>query len=373
MILLVAALLCIGTGRGFAANSYATVVVPPDKIIGATKFLADVAAKINVTYMIYNSLTPKIVLSGDSERVAEVKKLLEKFNSQDSFKELIYVNCCMETLNEGDIKDIGILPASGISAHGYVNLNSNTVDQLGNVFPTWMLRLDTIDDLAVIKLQETLNNGQITAAGEMTLPNGIGGILQAKESLPLHVTGIWDVQNVTYKDVPTEIKITPTMVAYDKDNPANSLIKLDINMSFGYVSDVSTGAGGLPFVGSRETNTSRIVRANDQTYIVAGLVRDKLIKANTGIPILRDIPLLKYLFSENYTRTAREYGILKLNVHLINPDGTLIKKIVDKLEKNPKELPIDNNVPAADGDTNLLQQARANAAAKNNSAVIQNN
>lgn len=96
------------------------------------------------------------------------------------------------------------------------------------------------------------------------------------------------VNNVEYRDTGVILQVTPRI------NP-DGQVDLDIRQE---VSNVVEGPEDRinPTISQREVGTSVSV-ASGQTVILGGLISDRQSQGNSGVPVLRDIPLVGNLFS----------------------------------------------------------------------------
>jgi general secretion pathway protein D len=96
------------------------------------------------------------------------------------------------------------------------------------------------------------------------------------------------VNNVEYRDTGVILQVTPRI------NP-DGQVDLDIRQE---VSNVVEGAPDAinPTISQREVGTSVSV-ASGQTVILGGLISDRQSNGRSGVPVLRDIPLVGNLFS----------------------------------------------------------------------------
>ncbi|WP_161790384.1 type II secretion system secretin GspD [Inquilinus limosus] len=96
------------------------------------------------------------------------------------------------------------------------------------------------------------------------------------------------VNNVEYRDTGVILQVTPRI------NP-DGQVDLDIRQE---VSNVVEGAPDAinPTIAQREVGTSVAV-ASGQTVILGGLISDRQSIGKSGVPVLRDIPLVGNLFS----------------------------------------------------------------------------
>ena len=313
-----------------AAPQYEIVSVPQNKLLATNKLLDELAAEVDVEYRIYNGLTPEIVLYGEPENLKLAKEMLAVFEIPSFFNDLIKIDCSLETISEQNLRSVGLLPTAGVQAYGDLSWSSSA--SMG-----WLFGLATLDNLATIKLQQALSDGTILINSSLTTPNGIGSALDVVESIPLE-SGTGSMVSITYKKVPTKVEVTPTVIYYNREHPEQSLIRLAIHMQVSYVNSATTAADSsnrvYPVIGTRETDSVRIVRADGSPFIAAAFVRDHVIHSSIGIPGLKDIPGLGYLFGEQYSRYEQEYCVLRASINFVQQN---------QLQKSPAEKPVPEN------------------------------
>lgn len=82
------------------------------------------------------------------------------------------------------------------------------------------------------------------------------------------------------------------------------------------VSTVSAISNGLPQTSAREAET--IVRVKDgDTIVIGGLIRDDDVKAMSKIPFLGDLPILGYLFKNEYRDHRRSEVMVFLTIKIL--------------------------------------------------------
>lgn len=132
--------------------------------------------------------------------------------------------------------------------------------------------------------------------------------IQVFRSLPTE-SAIRD-QIIQYRDVGTSLTITPTI------NP-DGYVNLDV------LQEVSSATAesqlGAPVISTREAST-RLFARSGQAVVIGGLIDEHHDRARTGIPLLKDIPLLGYLFGSTRSRTLRSELFVFLTPHIVATD-----------------------------------------------------
>ena len=117
-------------------------------------------------------------------------------------------------------------------------------------------------------------------------------------------------QVVQYRDVGTSLTITPTV------NP-DGYVNLQV------VQEVSTATNetqfGAPVISTREASTHLLARSG-QTVVIGGLVDHQQDWSRSGIPLLKDIPVLGYLFGSTRVTEGTSELFLFLTPHLVATD-----------------------------------------------------
>ncbi|MCC6150336.1 MAG: hypothetical protein IT461_08820 [Planctomycetes bacterium] len=103
---------------------------------------------------------------------------------------------------------------------------------------------------------------------------------------------------VAFKEIATVMEVTPTILA-------DGLIRLDITFTIKeQISTISIQSNDTPVLSNRESVTNVFVR-DGETLVIGGLIRERERNQENGIPFLKDIPLLGYLFKTKNKRTEK--------------------------------------------------------------------
>lgn len=305
-------LFCFATGN--AEPIYQTVDVPEKKMLAVSRLLTDVSGGLGITYSLYYSTAPVVVLYGEPENLRQMMNLLEECFQAKTVDSLLNIHCSLQSMQEGDMINLGFLPPLGVQATGSYQRYNTNASGTNRAYDIWNLTLSTLD-AGSLKLQQGFDTGNIIISGDITTENGLSGELKSKKALPLPVaTSTSSTTSITYKDVITEVKVLPTILEYDTENPENSKVRLDIHVKISFVNKTTYTDSEYPYISIREYDVMRVVKANKQPYITAAIARDTKLKINSGVPILKELPVLKYIFGSEYVRNLREYDILKIKV-----------------------------------------------------------
>jgi general secretion pathway protein D len=120
-------------------------------------------------------------------------------------------------------------------------------------------------------------------------------------------------QVVQYRDVGTQLTIVPTI-------NADGYVNLNI------VQEVSNATAetqfGAPVINTREVESELTVR-DGQTVVLGGLVDHVEQESNSGVPLLKDIPLIGALFRSSQKSSLASELLLMVTPHVIRSDEDL--------------------------------------------------
>lgn len=103
---------------------------------------------------------------------------------------------------------------------------------------------------------------------------------------------------VAFKEIATVMEVTPTILG-------DGLIRLDILFTIKeQIASISIQSNDTPVLSNRESQTNVFVR-DGETLVIGGLIRERERNQENGIPFLKDIPLLGYLFKSKNKRTEK--------------------------------------------------------------------
>lgn len=132
--------------------------------------------------------------------------------------------------------------------------------------------------------------------------------VQVSQALPTDQLVRNDV--VSYRNVGTSLTITPTI---NEEGYVNLLLTQEVSSA---TSEVQFGA---PVISTREATTQVLAR-NGQTVVVGGLVDRQSDRTRSGIPLLKDIPILGYLFGSTRETVSNSELFLFLTPYIVAND-----------------------------------------------------
>lgn len=138
-------------------------------------------------------------------------------------------------------------------------------------------------------------------------------------------------QVVQYRDVGTSLTIRPTI---NPDGYVNLQLTQEVSNA------TSETQFGAPIISTREASTHLFVR-DGRTVVIGGLTEQQRDQSRSGIPFLKDIPILGALFGFTRNNTFRSELFLFLTPHIIatDEDAERIRAQVEATELAGPQLP----------------------------------
>lgn len=243
--------------------------------------------------------TNSIVLQ---ELPENIDRVIEYINKLDQPPRQIKISTQLLEVNTSALQELGVnwvlngadgsnvvdpFGESGIpepERHAQARQNLDLVSAPAGTF--WV---KTIQDSWTLEAQISAlvsdGNGKLLAHPEITTIDNSEARIQMGMKVPIKQFDQSGNTVITFEEVGTMLKVTPHITSDNK-----ILMHLMPERSF-YTYDQ---AGVIINTNNAETN---VVVENGQTAVIGGLTTQDEIQTHAGLPILKDIPLLGYLFS----------------------------------------------------------------------------
>lgn len=168
-----------------------------------------------------------------------------------------------------------------------LNLDIGTLDLFGNL--SAILALKELDNVAKV-----LSSPRI-----VTMNRQPASIQQSTENITLtsQTTGLVVTQLVNRTPVRLELQVTPQITS-------DSSVVMDVNVIREFLG-ASIGTTNAQPVNSRQAKTKIMVRSG-QTAVIGGIYVNDNKVGDVGVPTLKDIPVLGWLFKSRTTENAKQ-------------------------------------------------------------------
>ena len=137
--------------------------------------------------------------------------------------------------------------------------------------------------------------------------------------------------SVNYAKIGPEIKITPHLNDSDE-------VRLDIHETISdLTADPPQGTLGTINYVERAAETTLTVK-DGHTVVIGGLVRDKLTRTSTKVPLFGDIPLLGLLFRSSKETVEKDNLVLILTPHIIRDEDDMRRIFEERMQERQEFL-----------------------------------
>ncbi len=121
------------------------------------------------------------------------------------------------------------------------------------------------------------------------------------------------LQTIQYRNTGVILKVRPTIFSDDR-------IDLDVAQEVSAARQTSTGVNISPTFSQRKVETKLTLREGS-TVMLAGLISSQDNRTETGVPLLKDIPVVGQLFKNDQRTTERTELVVLITPYVISDDS----------------------------------------------------
>lgn len=273
---------------------------------------APVARSIGNSRVVVNAAANSIIIQSTPAEYQQIYGLLQELD-RPSRSALIMATVAEVSLTDGEQFGFNWL-LSQFKSGGYViNGGMGPAPAGGAVSAVGVaLNIATVagDPRALLTAMATSSRVRVLSNPSIVAISGQQASIQVGEDVPILTsqisnantgtgTGQGVLQTVQYRNVGIILKVKPTI-------RAGGRVDLEIAQEVSGVSTASTGLGNSPVVNTRRVET-RLSTLDGNTMLIGGLIREQRDGSNSGLPYLKEIPVLGGFFrtsaGDNITRT----------------------------------------------------------------------
>ncbi|HEY3277840.1 MAG TPA: secretin N-terminal domain-containing protein [Syntrophorhabdaceae bacterium] len=160
------------------------------------------------------------------------------------------------------------------------------------------------------------SKAKLLAAPHILVSDNREARIQVGQQVPLITsetygsTTVAPQRTVQYKDIGIILKVKPQI-------NASGLVTLEMSQEVSTFETITLYANETQIILDKTEASSSLVVQDGQTIIIGGLIREDNTRDSSGIPYLRNIPILGYLFGNRHRKTSRVEIIILLTPHVI--------------------------------------------------------
>ncbi|MFW8600124.1 type II secretion system secretin GspD [Desulfobacterota bacterium M19] len=190
---------------------------------------------------------------------------------------------------------------------------------------------DQTDIFKLFNFLATNNNFTVLSSPQVLVLNNETATVNVGEQVPIITSETSDTtssttsnRTVQYKDTGVILKVTPRI-----NN--DGIILLDIDQQVSSVKDQTTSGVDSPTISTKEIKTKLAVK-NGQSILMGGLIAHNKTTNVSGVPLLKDIPGLGWLFKTKSIKNSKTELMVMVTPYVISSEDVL-----DEYIKNFKE------------------------------------
>ena len=308
-----------------------------------TEIVTGLRSMLNIQKIAQVNAQNAIVVRATPDEVAAAAKIID---SIDKARPEVMIHVQVLTANRDRLRDLGILPGQSVAVTfaprpalqptntSSTSSSSSTTSTTTNTTST-QVSLNNLHALSSADWAATLpgataqailtdNRTRIIQDPEIRITDGERAKLTIGERVPIATgsfqagvgvasTGVNPLVNTqfTYEPVGVTIDVQPRV---HPDGEISMKLTVDISSLAG-----SSNIGGInqPIIADNKVDEGEIRLKEGQASILGGLITQTQTNNVNGIPGLAQVPLMKYLFSDNSNETQDQEVLIILTPHIV--------------------------------------------------------
>jgi len=196
---------------------------------------------------------------------------------------------------------------------------------------TYRLLSDTEDIYGLLNLLATDNNINILSSPQVLVLNNETATVNVGNQVPIVTSQFTDTssissnQTIQYKDTGVILNVTPR-INYD------GIILIDIDQQVSSVNEQITTGVNSPTISTKQVKTKLAVK-NGQSILIGGLIEHNTSDSESGIPLLKDVPVFGYLFKYKEKSDDKTELLIVITPYVIENENVLDQYIEQFKEK----------------------------------------
>lgn len=322
----------VGTG---AANSQ----LPPAVMTAAERIQSERQAAatapaagggtVRNSKIVVNVATNSIIFQGTGEEYIQVQNLLKDLD-RPSRTVLIEVTVAEVGLTNNENFGIEWAIANQTNSHGTVQGGTgffgsaaSTIASTGLGLGTAGLVLTQLNSAgqvrAVLNALASDNRSKILSAPRIVARSGETATITVGAQVPVITstqtglsTGTGVLQSVQYLPTGVILKVKPIVFSSDR-------IDVEVSQEVSSAENTTTGVSASPTIDTRKVET-KIAMRDGATVLLGGLMSSTTSTGNSGVPLLKDIPLIGQLFRVDNNTVNKTELIVLITPYVIGDD-----------------------------------------------------
>ncbi|WP_075989454.1 secretin N-terminal domain-containing protein [Vibrio fluvialis] len=236
--------------------------------------------------------TNAIIVSGTPDQLAQIEVII---NGIDVRQRQVFIEAVISETELGGSDEIGVNLQAAFDKAGFVTNLVSASKLKDNLFI-----FESGDFGALVKAVSTSKDTKLLSKPNLLIMDRERGYITVGQNVPFLVAsevtnGGNSVQRIERKDVGVSLEVTPHVLGGD--------VILVINQESSSVTDSTVAAD---IITNKRTLTTTVVIRDGQTIVLGGLISTENRKTESGVPVLKDVPLIGSLFSSESTNNVQK-------------------------------------------------------------------
>ena len=230
--------------------------------------------------------------------------------------------------------------------HG-VTLSEVAGGAAAQIFPGFSYLFDDSQDVrAVLNALDSITDVNIISSPQLMVLDNHTATLQVGDEVPIAIQSSVStldpdspiVNTIEFRDTGVILSVTPRV-------NSGGMVIMEIEQEVSDVTETTTSGIDSPTIQQRRISSTVAVMSG-QTIALGGLIRDRQGKENTGVPLLKDIPLLGALFGARKSEGSRTELLVLITPRVVS-NGEEARLVTEELRRRlPALVPLEAKITA---------------------------
>ncbi len=339
--------------------SVETTDQPAEVVVESSDVFFSNQGTLNATRIVASEATNTLLIHATPEEYERVLGILHRLDVPQR-QVLVEATIVEVTLNEDLRYGVQYFLEDG---GGQLGLSSGDTVNISPTSPGFSLSLGGNPANAVIDALDSMTRINVISSPNLMILNNESARLVVGDQVPTAVRTATDatstddqvfVSTVEYRDTGVIFEVTPRI------NSSGSVI-LNIGQEVSLVGETDAATGN-PVISQRLINSSVSVDSGE-TIVLGGLFSDRRSGSNSGIPILKDLPVAGNLFGTSSRSSAQTELLVLITPRIVNNQMDA-RRVTEQLRNRVQSLRSDS--------ASLSTQMNIPSTRTQNSALIDN-
>lgn len=236
---------------------------------------------------------------------AQLKKIKQLVTILDQPQHQLLLKARIVSVDDEFVRDLGVLFTS--SKKGIATAGGQLAHSMNNfTMPIANLGNGQLLDVRLKALEKT-GHARLVSAPQIVALNEHPATIEAGEEVPYQQETANGGTSIAFKKAVLKLQVTPHILSRQR-------VLLDLRVNQDKVSALTVQ--GVPAIHTQQIAT-QVELKNKQTFVLGGVYETKYSDQHQGIPLLKDIPGLGYLFRTHHRQHDKREMLVFMTVDVL--------------------------------------------------------